>query len=547
MQAPFLARLVAMLLVATLARSQAGPRDIESALRAVPLDDPRPLHADTRDAIVRDVYAVLAGRPAWFEGVHPLPAARAAAAALAGLAGRGLDPEDYDGIDWPARLSLAAAQPSGLSPSSVAELDVRLTRDVVHAASDLLLGRINPAVVGFDYALPPDDVDLAALVIAMAAEGDASHAFDSLEPTYRQFELLREALPRYRALAESIGPDAPIDLGSRRLRIGDRSPDLRKLAEVLVALGDVAPGDREIAAREPLGPEMETAIRRFQERHGLAADGVVGRETRRELGVPMSARVRQMELTLERGRWLPRRFTEPLVLVNIPSFRISAFDVRGSELERVLRMRAIVGREFDGRRTPLVASRLRAIVFSPYWEVPARIAREELLPQLLLDPVGMGARGYVIEGAAGPMPIDAESAALVRAGRARIRQRPGPDNVLDGMKLVFPNRSSAYVHGTSAPSLFEEPRRALSHGCIRVEDPVALASHVLRDDPPWTAERIAAAMSSGKQLEVPLSGRDWIVIVYGTASVDDDGNVHFFRDVYAQDARLARALAGSSP
>ena len=547
MQAPLVAHLVATLLVATVAHSQAGPRDIELALSAVPLDDPRPLHGDDRGAIVRDVYAGLAEMPAWFDGVRPLPAAHAAAAALAGLAGRGLEPEDYDGIEWPARLARAATQPSGLSPSGVAELDVRLTRDVVHAASDLLRGRIDPSVVGFDYALPPDDVDLASLVIGMATEGDAFRAFDSLEPTYRQFELLRDALARYRALAASSDPGPPIDLGSRTLRRGDRSPDLPKLAEVLVALGDLAPEDLEAGAREPLGPELEAAIRRFQERHGLAADGVVGRDTRRELGVPMSARVRQMELTLERWRWLPRRFTEPLVLVNVPSFRLSAFDVRSGELVRVLRMRAIIGREFEGRRTPLVASRLRAIVLSPYWEVPPGIARRELLPQLLRDPKGMEARGFVIEGESGPMPIDAGSAALVRAGRARIRQRPGPENVLDGMKLVFPNRSSAYVHGTSEPSLFEVPRRALSHGCIRVEDPLALAAHVLREDPSWTTERIAAAMSSGEQLELPLSGRDWIVIVYGTASVDDDGNVHFFRDVYGQDARLAKALAGSSP
>jgi murein L,D-transpeptidase YcbB/YkuD len=320
-----------------------------------------------------------------------------------------------------------------------------------------------------------------------------------------------------------------------------------RLAELLVLTGDLPAGEQAAAAQTPYGAPMVAAVRRFQERHGLAADGVAGKGTFRELNTPTAARLRQMELTLERWRWVAHEFGAPPIVVNIPAFQLRAFAREGDEVVPELTMNVVVGKEYKGAQTPIFTRQMKYLVFSPYWEVPPSIAKNELLPKMAKDP-GYAARNhYVIEGAGGRLPVDAESIAAVRAGRARIRQTPGTHNALGLVKFMFPNEFNVYLHSTPSQAAFAREERALSHGCVRVEKPLELAEFVLKDDPSWTREAIEAAMKAGEPRTVNLKQPIWVFILYGTAFADEQGVVHFYRDVYGHDAKLDAALKKGYP
>jgi len=263
----------------------------------------------------------------------------------------------------------------------------------------------------------------------------------------------------------------------------------------------------------------------FQERHGLPADGILGPATFRALNVPLARRVKQIELTLERWRWLPRRFDRPPLIVNVPRFEVVALD-RDNRV--ALRMKVIVGKAY-GHKTPIFAAQMNAVIFHPWWDVPPSIARKELQPKADKDPTYFARNHYVTVAAPG--------------GGLRIRQRPGPDNALGFLKFVFPNQYNVYMHGTPATELFSQTRRDFSHGCIRVEYPELLAQWALEDTPGWPPEQIRAAIEDSKTLQVMLTRPIPVLIVYGTAIAGEDGVVRFFDDIYGYDAQLIRTLS----
>jgi murein L,D-transpeptidase YcbB/YkuD len=253
--------------------------------------------------------------------------------------------------------------------------------------------------------------------------------------------------------------------------------------------------------------------------------------------------VRQIELSMERLRWLPH-LDGRFVGVNIPMFRLWAVEATHTS---PLAMNVIVGRALD-TRTPVFVARMRQVVFRPYWNVPRSIVRGELLPLLRRDPAYLARHDMEIVRDAGDdaRVVDASPAnlLLLRDGALRLRQRPGQRNALGLVKFVFPNDSDIYLHGTPAQQLFARPRRDFSHGCIRVEDPVALAEWLLRNQPPWSRERIVAAMNGERTQFVTLARPLPVVLYYVTALAAPDGSVRFADDVYGHDARLERALAG---
>jgi L,D-transpeptidase YcbB len=257
--------------------------------------------------------------------------------------------------------------------------------------------------------------------------------------------------------------------------------------------------------------------------------------------------VRQIELSMERLRWLPRLDPERLLVVNIPTFRLVAWNADRAG-PPALTMGVVVGRALD-RETPVFAEEMTHVIFRPYWNVPRSIARNEILPAVRRDP------GYLrkndMEVVAGPSdgsPVAAATAAnlaLVAQGRLRIRQRPGAENALGRVKFVFPNDADVYMHGTPAVALFQRSRRDFSHGCIRVEDPVALAEWVLSGQDGWSRERILEAMEGPPSQRVDLARPLQVILFYVTAVVvAQEGAIHFADDVYGHDARLERALAG---
>jgi murein L,D-transpeptidase YcbB/YkuD len=285
---------------------------------------------------------------------------------------------------------------------------------------------------------------------------------------------------------------------------------------------------------------------RFQGRHGLSVDGLLSRRTFRALTIPLAARARSIELTLERWRWLPP-FTAPPIIVNIPQFQLFAFRTTIDRAADIAQMPVIVGQSFREKRTPVFVSELRYIVFRPFWDVPASIVRKEMLAPMRADPGFLDRNDLEIVRGGGddatPVTPDAASIDALAAGQLRLRQRPGPDNALGLVKFVMPNDYGVYLHSTPARALFGKARRDFSHGCIRVSDPAALAAHVLRaNQGDWSAAAVGAAMEGAATQRVTLASPVPVMVLYATALATEAGPVLFFDDIYGYDRRLERML-----
>jgi murein L,D-transpeptidase YcbB/YkuD len=483
----------------------------------------------------------------WWAQDGPTLQARALAAAFANAARRGLDPAHY---------ATAAQAVEGSVPEAAsgvrAERDVALSLAALRFVSDLGVGRVPPHAAGFALVPEAEVHDPAAEVAALARAADVDAALARLDPPFAGYRLLEAALERYRRLAGD--PDLALSL-PEDVRPGAAFPQATGLRRLLTALGDL-PAGTPPASAAPEAPAVYDAalaagVVRFQRRHGLAEDGRLGPRTRAALAVPLAQRVEQIELSLERFRWLPHRFPAPPLAVNIPEFRLFALRATDGGYERAsggLDMKVIVGEAWE-KQTPVFSAEIRTVVFWPFWEVPASIAQGEMLPALRRDPAYLTRQQLeIVEGSAPvgtELPPSEEILARLAAGGVRLRQRPGPHNSLGLVKFLLPNPYSVYLHGTPARGLFARDRRDFSHGCIRVEDPLALALHVLREQPGWDLARIQAALAGPRTESVPLAHPVPVYVLYVTA-VPRDGEVHFFPDVYGLDAKLRELLAAIS-
>ena len=485
---------------------------------------------------------------------RPLPQASAALDLLAGADGHGLEPQDYDA----AGLVLLLRQ--ALSAVEIDAADQALTRAFVRYLGDLHRGRIDPVELGQRYRqvrhdpFDPDQTLLAALQLQ-----DPSLAVAAAVPQQPQYGRLREALARYRGLVEHPAwteslPQLPRPAQSRTRKLEPGQPwmGLEQLALRLRLLRDLEPGFMLPADSAPGLPryegELVEALRRFQQRHGLEPDGVIGSATLEQLGVTPAARVRQIELALERLRWTPLLKARRMVVVNLPEFMLRAYEVGADgRVQVALESKVIVGKALD-TRTPLFDEDMRFIEFSPYWNVPPSIARAETVPRLRRDPGYFERMGFEFVAADGSVLRGLSGANLdaVLAGRMRIRQRPGPENALGDIKFVFPNADNIYLHHTPAVALFGRERRDYSHGCIRVEKPVELAEFVLQGMAGWDRARIESAMAQGSSNTLKLADPVPVLIHYGTTLVKGD-QIYFFNDFYGHDRLLDAALRQRRP
>lgn len=482
----------------------------------------------------------------WFEQGRPGPQAQQAVELLVASSAHGLDPKDCAAGALQHALAQLSAGPPG-DPARVAAVEAALTRAMQRYLGDLHQGRVDPRQLGQSYAPPRrEPFDAAAVLQAALAARRLPEAARDAAPRIPQYDRLRDALATYRALADHPAwrePLPPLPAAGRgkapKLEPGQEWVGLAPMAQRLVALGDLGAPTPDAA----YGPALVEGVKSFQRRHGLADDGVVGKATWSALQVGPAARARQIELALERLRWTPLLQGPRMIVVNIPEFMLRAYDVQGSRITLALQMKVIVGKALR-TRTPLFDADLRFVEFRPYWNVPPSIARAELVPRVRRDPGHFEREGFEFVGPGGTVDATLTDANLdgLAAGRLRIRQRPGERNALGGVKFVFPNAMDIYLHHTPSVGLFAAPRRDFSHGCIRVEQPVELAQWVLQGMPEWTRERIEQAMSeeaAPQTLRVAAPLR--VLIAYGTALVKD-GRVHFFDDLYGQDAVLDAAL-----
>jgi L,D-transpeptidase YcbB len=503
-------------------------------------------------AALQDLYAGRDFRPVWLQddalsrsGVLLLQTLRAADEF-------GLRLDDYDGTTLFYRgIDLITA--SSTTVQQRAQLDVGMSVAAARMVRHLHYGRIDPRLAGFQWNKPRAPLDitaaLAGLATGNASGDDFAPNLAKIEPPHLHYRLLKQALQRYRLLAvDRELTDLPAFKGPS-VKPGAAYNGIPELRRLLVALGDL-PADT-VTSDTMLDETLVQAVRHFQKRHGLSADGAIGRTTLAALRTPLSARVKQMALTLERWRWLPE-FSTPPVLVNIPQFKLFAFRGTEDRAADVEQMDVIVGKTFPSLQTPIFAADLKYIVFRPYWDVTPTIIQEETLPALAADPNYLAKNNLEIVGAdyATPLPPSPDNIAQLAAGKLRLRQRPGDDNSLGLVKLMLPNSYNVYLHSTPAQALFKEPRRAFSHGCIRVSDPAGLVEHVLRTtegaNAGWTRARIEAAMHdtgpAGNNKHVFLSKPVPVLIVYGTAMILEAGDVLFFEDIYGHDAKLEKLL-----
>jgi len=511
-------------------------RAIAGAARPAPAGWRAPM--DVRRPLAR-FYEMRGFTPAFVRDGRPTEQARLIAGALADAERKGLDPADYEGARWGAWIAALDGGPS--PPLEQARFDAALAAAAMRYAGALHRGRVSPRAAGHDVSPMHGPVDLAALLAELAASSDPRRALARLEPGLDAYRWLLEALARTRAAEARWRGEGALAVPRRAVEPGGSYAEAPRLAALLAATGDLPAG----AEAQGYAPALAEAVARFQARHGLPPDGRLGRRTVEALNVPLSWRVRQIELALERWRWLPDELAEPPVVVNIPEYRLLAFEGPPGDLRAALDMAVIVGRDEEDRRTPVMARRIEQIVFAPYWEVPRRIAEEEILPRLEADPGRAERDDFVVEAPGGAVAPDAASIPLVREGKARLRQRPGPLNALGRVKFVL-SGGDVYLHDTPTRALFARPMRALSHGCVRVADPVGLAAWVLRDEPGWDLRLIEEAMAGAEPTFVTPRRRPWVHAMYASASAQPDGQPRFAKDVYGLDRKLERALARAS-
>jgi murein L,D-transpeptidase YcbB/YkuD len=361
---------------------------------------------------------------------------------------------------------------------------------------------------------------------------DAANAV--LPSTMHHYALLQRAAAQYQELARHPELTRLPPLPSRTVRPGQMYEGMPGLRALLVALGDLQPS--AIALPAVLDEATAAALQRFQERHGLQQDGVLGPATWRALTTPLAARLRQIELTLARWRSLPANPHRRAIFINIPRFRLYAMSGVDDHEADLLQMDVVVGRTIEELRTPVFTADLTHLIFRPYWDVPRSITLAEIIPAARRDPAYLARNNFeLLDRTGNIVPVAPDRLGDLQHGNLRVRQRPGERNALGAVKFVLPNPNGVYLHDTPERGLFARPVRAFSHGCIRVSDPAALAGWLLGEDATWNAERVAAAMQGNATLQVSLAEPVRVYIVYGTAIAREDGSVLFLDDLYRLD------------
>ena len=483
----------------------------------------------------------------WVRGMEPSAQARQVIAILKNADQEGLFAEDYDGSRWGdrvARLKPTAPQPS---EADAVRFDAALTVCVMRYVSDLHIGKVNPKHFGFGFDIEAKKYDLPGFLKKDVVDAsDVAGILAQVEPLYPGYRRTIKALQTYLELAKEYDGQ-PLPAVKKTIAPGDSYPGVPQLIRFLRLVGDL-PADANVPEDETIyrGPLVD-AVKSFQSRHGRDSDGRIGAQTLADLNVPLRQRVRQMQLTLERWRWMPDAYQKAPIVVNIPEFRLRAYD---EKFKIALTMNVVVGKAYD-HSTPVFEEKMAYVVFRPYWNVPYSIAKAEYLSRIARDPDYLSKKGFEVVNSRQEVvtsgTVTSDVFEQLRAGKLFIRQAPGPKNSLGLVKFIFPNDYSVYMHDTPAQEFFSKSRRDFSHGCIRLGKPADLAVWVLRDNPGWNMDRVRAAMNGGATQQVNLAHRIPVLIVYGTVIVTEDGTVHFYDDIYGHDASLEEVLDKGYP
>ena len=527
--------------------SPEGQASLRAIIQAQNLSDLRWPDFSDYSRLMTEFYQSYGYSLPWVRGMEPSAQAQQVIAILKNADQEGLFAEDYDGPRWGdrvAKLKPIAPQPS---ETDAVRFDAALTVCVMRYVSDLHIGKVNPKHFGFGFDIEARKYDLPGFLKKDVVDAsDVAGILAQVEPPYPGYRRTIKALQTYLELAKEYDGE-PLPAVKGTIAPGDSYPGVPRLIRFLRLVGDLPP-DANVPEDETIyqGPLVD-AVKSFQRRHGRDSDGRIGAQTLADLNVPLRQRVRQMQLTLERWRWMPDAYQKAPIVVNIPEFRLRAYD---EKFKIALTMNVVVGKAYD-HSTPVFEEKMAYVVFRPYWNVPYSIAKAEYLSRVARDPDYLSKKGFEVVNSRQEVvtsgTVTSDVLAQLRAGKLFIRQAPGPKNSLGLVKFIFPNDYSVYMHDTPAQEFFSKSRRDFSHGCIRLGKPADLAVWVLRDNPGWNMDRVRAAMNGSATQQVNLAHRIPVLIVYGTVIVTEDGTVHFYDDIYGHDASLEEVLDKGYP
>ncbi len=454
----------------------------------------------------------------------------------------GLISEDYHLYQLKSLIiyfNQALLQRQSFDPEKQADLDLLLTDAFLLFSSHLLSGRVVPNSVDSTWLFFNPVSDITLILNSNAYSSRIESFFDGLRPTHAAYYRLRNALQHYIGIQKNGGwPSIP---PGPSLRIGDTDARVDKIRKRLIVTNDVDPPARNVKFAE-FDESLIKGVQRFQNRHGIEPDGVVGLSTLTAMNVPVEDRIRQIELNLERWRWIPHDLGFRYILVNIADYSLAVVENQTT----VLDMRVVVGRSY--RRTPVFSEKMKYLVLNPFWNVPIKIAVEDKLPIIRKNPLYLTQQHIKVFENWGEDAPEINPAIInwysVNANYFpyRLRQDPGPLNALGRIKFMFPNKFSVYLHDTPQRSLFKRASRDFSSGCIRIEKPVELAKYLLQNDTQWPNQKIMETIESGVTTVVRIKDPIPVHLLYWTAWVADTGTIHFGNDIYDRDPPLSRAL-----
>jgi L,D-transpeptidase YcbB len=560
---------------------------------------------------VEEFYGAHDFEPVWLTGKKPTEQARQMMAAFAACGTDGLDPEDYDSApsDGARDSSRWAARSAAIhTAQDRAAFDMAMTVSAMRYLNDEHNGRVNPKRFNFGININQKRYDLAKfLTEKIIASKNVGAVLVTVPPQSNEYKRTLAAYRHWVELAKQ-DPGGGLPPVGRQLKPGDAYAGAARMRELLVLDGDLKDDAVEADASTtgvpsvgvPISdssqkakrydPAWAAAVRHFQFHHGLQADGKIGPPTIAAMNVPTAERVHALAIALERWRWLPDVYQNAPIFVNLPEFKLRVYsdepppaldlkpevaedvavvhaserplpaDMTSDHTKIALEMNVVTGKagikppekkgqQPEDHQTPMLVNLMRYLIFRPYWSVPIDITQREVLPGIAKDPDYLAHHDFeIVDHRQRPVAYTPKLDSLLLHGKLMVRQYAGDDNSLGLVKFMFPNPYSIYLHSTPAVGLFTRTRRDYSHGCVRVEKPLALAAWILRDRQEWTPEKIDEAMNTGDDNKtVGLKQTIPVTIFYDTAYVEPDGTIDFTRDIYEYDKLLDETLALGRP
>jgi murein L,D-transpeptidase YcbB/YkuD len=484
--------------------------------------------------------------PAWTREGVLLPQAEVLIQNLKRADTEGLRPADYHSAkieNLVKNLKKLNRRNKKSTTLMLSDLDFLLTDAFLSYATHLVRGKVDPDTLEVAWNGSCVDEDLVHTLENALASNKVGEALDKFTPHHSFYLNLKKTLAFYRKLAAKDNWRPLPDLS--QLRKGDKGKQVRALSERLFILGDIP--KEKIERKKVFDDTLEEALRHFQKRHGLEVTAIVDPPTLAALNLTPAERIREIELNLERWRWLPHDLGQRYIYVNIANFHLDVFE----NGEKVMSMKIVAGTQTW--QSPDFSSQMTYLVINPYWNAPSSVLLKELINYIRQDQNYLTSNKMVLlQGRGfGEKEIDPKTINWSEVNEKnlnfRLRQDPGPLNVLGRILFAFPNKYDVFLHDTPYQEDFSKATRAFSHGCIRAEKPVELATYVLRDMPGWDMQKILAAIDENCEQIVKLNGPINVHFLYCTVWQDEDGTLQFRADIYERDKRLAAALNQKPP